>query len=231
MTSLKAGGFVKYSAVLLLAGKSKRFNGDINKVYTLINEKPLFQYSLEVFNKDDNCQSIIIVYNENDKDLLFKNEILSEKTTYVTGGSERYKSVLNGIKNVNTEYVLVHDGARPLISQSMIDDLLGELKYSECVSTGLPITDTIKKIDENGNITTISRDSLYSVQTPQGSKTEMLKSALENVKDTDNITDDLMAIEKYTNITPKIVIGSKRNIKVTTIEDIELVKMYLKLGE
>ena len=163
--------------------------------------------------------------------MLFKNEIKSKKTTYVTGGSERYKSVLNGIKNVNTEYVLVHDGARPLISQSMIDDLLEELKYSECVSTGLPITDTIKKIDENGNITTISRDSLYSVQTPQGSKTEMLKSALENVKDTDNITDDLMAIEKYTNITPKIVIGSKRNIKVTTIEDIELVKMYLKLGE
>lgn len=231
MNNVSEGKEMKYSAILLLAGRSTRFNGEINKVYMTINQKKLFQYSLDVFNKDEKCEKIIVVYNEQDHKLLFENNDSFEKLAFTVGGSERYLSVLNGLKLVNTEYVLVHDGARPLISQSIVDDVLDSLKDNDCVSVGVPITDTIKKVNNDGTINTICRDKLYSVQTPQGCKTELLKNALKKVTETDNITDDLMAIEKYTDILPKIILGSKKNIKVTTLEDLKIVQMFLELGE
>ena len=229
---------MNYSAILLLAGQSTRFNADLNteytnysnKVYEKVLDKSLFEYSLDVFENDDCCDKIIIVYNKNDEEILF-NSIKSEKVIYALGGSERYKSVLNGLDYVKTEYVLVHDGARPLITKEMVNKVLDALKSSDCVSIGLPVTDTIKKVNNDGYITTVDRDSLYSVQTPQGAKTELLKYALNKCNDEDKITDDLMAIEKYTSIVPKIVLGNKTNIKVTTKLDLKLVELYLKLGE
>ena len=231
MNNISEGKRMKYSAILLLAGRSTRFNGEINKVYMTINQKKLFQYSLDVFNNDEKCEKIVIVYNEHDKKLLFENIGFTNKVVYTIGGSERYLSVLKGLELVNTEYVLVHDGARPLISQSIIDNVLNSLEENDCVSVGVPITDTIKKVNNNGTIDTICRDNLYTVQTPQGCKTQLLKNALNKVTESDNITDDLMAIEKYTDVLPKIILGSKKNIKVTTLDDLKIIQMYLELGE
>ena len=74
MNNISEGKRMKYSAILLLAGRSTRFNGEINKVYMTINQKKLFQYSLDVFNNDEKCEKIVIVYNEHDKKLLFENQ-------------------------------------------------------------------------------------------------------------------------------------------------------------
>ncbi len=223
---------MNYTAILLLAGKSSRFNASINKVYLIVNDKPIFYYSLKIFLEDNKCEKIIVVYNKNDQELLSKYILKSDKIKLVEGGSERFISVLNGLHHVCTEYVLVHDGARPLITMTMVNDVLTELEYTDSVSVGLQVTDTLKKI-ENGNITTISRDNIYSVQTPQGAKTNILmyalNQALKNVQSDGIITDDLMAIEKYTNVVPKIVLGNKYNIKVTTPEDLEIVKAYLNI--
>ena len=219
---------MKYSAVILLAGKSSRFNGDVNKVYYEINNKPIFSYALDKFIEDQRCEKIVLVYNECDKKLLDKYHFVDNKIVFTKGGNERYISVLNGLKSVETQYVLVHDGARPFITAKMIDDVVSALKTNECVSVGLLMTDTFKRKNQrNNSLETVSREGLYSVQTPQGCKTELLVSALNKVCKNDSITDDLMAIEKYTNVIPEIVIGDKRNIKVTTKEDIELIQMFL----
>ena len=222
---------MEYSAILLLGGKSTRFNGSINKVYSIIKDKPLFMYSLEKFINDEDCIKIVVVYNEEDKELLFRYDISSSKIMYVLGGNERYKSVLNGLEFVQSEYVLVHDGARPLITKLMIEDVLKELCNSDCVSVGLPVTDTLKKVNIDGCVSTVDRSCLYSVQTPQGTKTNILRQALSSVNEENLITDDLMAIEKHTNVNPKIILGSKKNVKVTTQEDLKLVEFYLGLGE
>lgn len=217
---------MKYSAVILLGGSSTRFSNDINKVYLLINNKPIFLYSVEAFLADNDCEEIIIVYNEKDIDIIDKYNF-DAKIKIVPGGCERYLSVLNGLKVVKNSYVLVHDGARPYINLDLINRVKKGLLESKSVSLGVKVTDTIKKRTDS-TIETIDRDDLYYMQTPQGSDTEALKNVLNKIKKEDKITDDLMAFEKYSDITPLIVMGDKKNIKITTIDDFEYMKYLLE---
>lgn len=220
---------MNYSAILLIAGKGKRCNLDYNKVFFELNNKPLFLYSLDVFLHDDKCEEVIIVYNENDY-----NELKSYLKSYndtriklVSGGAERQNSVLNGLMLVTSDYVLVHDGARANINQELINRVLNGFNYSDCVSLGLNVTDTIKKVSEN--VETVDRKNLYFVQTPQGAKTNVLIRCIQKANDENVlVTDDLMAVELYSDVTPKIVIGEKSNIKVTTLEDLSLLKYYME---
>ena len=214
---------MNYSAIILLGGKSTRFGHDLNKVYYLINDKPIFCYSIDLFLNDCDCQEIIVVYNKDDESILKKYLENYPNVLTTIGGKLRYQSVLEGLKLATKEYVLVHDGARPNVSMEMLENLKESLLKNHAVSLGTHVTDTIKKVT-NSSFETIDRDSLYAVQTPQGCKRNLLMGALSKVKDTDNITDDLMAIEMYTDIVPSIVLGSRNNIKVTTYEDY----LYLK---
>ena len=143
------------------------------------------------------------------------------------GGKERQNSVLNGLMLVTSEYVLVHDGARANINQKLIDKVLNGFKESDVVSLGLNVTDTIKKVSEK--IETVNRNNLFFVQTPQGAKTNVLIRCIQKANDDDVlVTDDLMAVELYSDIVPKIVLGEKSNIKVTTQDDLSLLKYYME---
>lgn len=218
---------MKYSAIVLLGGSSSRFNkGDgLNKVYQEINHKPLFLYSVEAFLADQDCEKVIVVYNKNDLDIL--NKYLDKRFVITEGGQERYESVMCGLKLVTSTYVLVHDGARPYINQELIDHVKNGLEKSKCVSLGLPVSDTIKQVCD-GKVTTISRENLFQMQTPQGSVKEDLSNVLSKIKKEDKITDDLMAFEKYSDITPLIVLGDKKNIKITTFDDYEYMKYLME---
>lgn len=216
---------MKYSAVILLGGSSTRFSKDgTNKVYLKILDKPLFQYSIDAFLSDEDCQEVIVVYNE--KDLNELKTYVQGNIKLVSGGKERYDSVLNGVMVASFPYVLVHDGARPNINLTLINRVKEGFKYSKCVSLGVPVSDTIKKVD-NG-IKTINRENLYYMQTPQGSDRQALIDVLKQIKEEDKITDDLMAFEKYSSIVPHIVLGDKNNLKVTTIEDFEYLKFLME---
>lgn len=215
-----------YSAIILLGGKSTRFGGSLNKVYQLVNNKPIASYSIDLFLADKDCKEVIVVYNKEDSDII--NNILTNYPNVLKtiGGNKRHLSVLEGLKLATSDYVLVHDGARPNITQLMIDSLKKELENCDAVSLATAVTDTIKKVTVN-TFETINRNDLYAVQTPQGSKRDLLLNALLKVKDDDEITDDLMAIEKYSSVVPKIVLGSKLNIKITTEEDYEYIKFIM----
>lgn len=217
-----------YNLLILLGGKSSRFGGDINKVYCLINNKPVFSYSLNKFLRFKEISKIILVYNENDLNTL--NEFLKDyndpRIELCPGGDERYDSVINGLSKVSCDKVIVHDGARPNVSITSIDDIINASNYCSCVSLGFPITDTIKEV-KGEKIKTIDRRNLFSIQTPQITDYDLLVNSLKQIKKEDNITDDLMAVEKYSNITPKIVVGNKHNYKITTQEDLNLMKLLL----
>lgn len=220
---------MNYSVILLIAGKGKRCNLDYNKVFFELNDKALFLYALDVFMKDTKCNEIIIVYNENDLSILkeYLKDYNDERIQLVAGGKERQNSVLNGLMLVTSEYVLVHDGARANINQDLIERVLDGFKDSDVVSLGLNVTDTIKKV--SSKVETIDRDSLYFVQTPQGAKTNVLIRCIQKANEDDVlVTDDLMAVELYSNVVPKIVLGEKSNIKVTTLEDLSLLKYYME---
>ena len=220
---------MKYQVILLLGGKSLRFDDKQSKVLYIVNGKPIYRYSLDVFLNDDNCKRIVIVINDEIEDIL-KKEITSSKVIYAKAGEERYLSVINGLKYVTSEYVLVHDGARPLIDNMLVQKVLDELENAQVVSLGIKATNTLKIVKEGQVVRTIPREDVYEMQTPQGAKTSILKKALSSVKKEDYITDDLMAIEKYTNIIPKIIEGTKHNLKLTTKDDLEIIEYYLNKG-
>ncbi len=218
-----------YSVILLVAGKGKRCNLEYNKVFFELNNKPLFTYALDVFLSDQKCNEVVIVYNEDDLKVLKKYlSIYQDKRIMLTsGGKERQDSVLNGLKIVTSEYVLVHDGARANINLDLVERVLTGLTTSDVVSLGLPVTDTIKKVTEK--VETINRNNLYFVQTPQGAKTAVLIKCIQKANEEEIlVTDDLMAVEKYSEVVPKIVLGEKSNIKVTTLEDLSLLKYYME---
>ena len=219
-----------YNLLLLLGGKSSRYGGDVNKVYCLINNKPIFLYSLDKFLEFKQIVKIIIVYNKSDFELL-KNYLTPYKQyniELVQGGEERYLSVFNGLKKLSSDCtkVIVHDGARPNVSKETIAKAIEESNEYNSLSVGIKVTDTIKKVID-GSMETISRDNLYTMQTPQITDKDLLIDVLSKVKEEDNITDDLMAIEKYSNVCPHITIGSKDNIKLTTQEDLDYLRYLL----
>lgn len=218
-----------YDVILLLAGESERYNENKkgeNKIFALISNIPVYKYSLDIFLKDERVNKIIVVVNNQDRNKFIFN---NAKIIITIGGENRSESVKKGLEYVKSEYVLIHDGARPNINLTLINKVLDSLAFNPCVSLGLKVTNTLKKVTEI--VETIPRDNIYEMQTPQGFKTSLLVNAYKMCNNTIGMTDDLMLIEKYTNALPVIVQGSNKNIKLTTKDDLELLKFYLETKE
>ncbi len=224
----------KISAIVLAAGNGSRMKSETKKQFIELEGMPIVCYSLETF-ENSQVDEIILVTNSDAIDYC-KNEIV-EKYNYakvkdiVAGGSERYESVYNGLKKVTGDIVLIHDGARPLITQDIIDRSIDGVKQHNCCVVGVPVKDTIKIADENRLIEdTPNRNKLWITQTPQSFYTNIVKSAYEAMLENKSgvITDDAMVVEKYSEEKVYFVEGDYANIKVTTPEDIPVAKALLE---
>ena len=212
------------SVILAAGGSSTRFGKD--KLIEKINNDEVIIYTLKKFYNILNINEIVIVTAKHliaiIKDLTkdYKN------VKVIEGSTSRQKSVFNGLKNVlkNTDYVIIHDGARPLIKEETILKCLNEAYISKAAAVGVKTTDTIKLTDDNLNIIkTIDRKCLYNIQTPQIFKYETILECHKKLYDKD-FTDDASMLE-YLNIPVKIVEGEYSNIKITTKIDLELAKI------
>lgn len=222
------------TAVVLAAGYGKRMNSSIAKQYMPINEKPVLYYSLKAF--EESSVDEIILVTDSDETESRKNEYIEQYgitklKKVVTGGKERYHSTYEGLKAVNkADYVLIHDGARPLISKELIEKIIACVKIKKACVTAVPSKDTIKLSDENGYVNkTIDRKSAWMIQTPQAFAYNIIMEAYQKVINYNDciITDDAMAVELYTKQPVSIVEGSYKNIKITTLEDIYIVEALL----
>ncbi len=228
------------TAIVLSGGRGSRMNSSIPKQYLKIAGKPLLFYSLDAFQQNDNIDNIIIVANEDYMDYI-KTEIvnkynISKVLTIVAGGSERYDSVYCGLKaiteNENKEnYVFIHDGARPCISQQVIDNCLRDVRISKACVAAVPVKDTIKVADNEGySINTPNRKTLWQIQTPQVFSEELITNAYKKMYEnsqTAGITDDAMVVERFTDERVKMVKSDYKNIKVTTPEDLKIAEIFL----
>lgn len=234
---------MKYSAIVLSAGRGTRMKSDTPKQYLDLNGYPVIYHSLKAFC-DSDVDEIVLVTGADDveyckKEIVEKYHINKVKAI-VPGGAERYDSVFAGLKELSdSDYVMIHDGARPMITQEMISKLMEELtKFDACV-VGVPVKDTIKVVDEIGfSVETPKRDSLWQVQTPQCFKYDLVMSSYKSLfekkkarEDVPTITDDAMVVEYIANQNIKMVMGDYKNIKITTPEDIEVAKLFLKTNQ
>lgn len=227
----------RVSAIVLAAGKGKRMESKVAKQYLTINEKPILYYSLMEFERNEKIDEIILVVGENDIEFC-KNDIVEKYNfkkirTIIKGGKERYNSVYNALNNIDkTKYVLIHDGARPFITQKTINDVVcAVIEHKACI-VGVSSKDTIKIGDiERWVESTPSRDVLWSIQTPQAFEYNIILAAYKELikEENINVTDDSMVLELMTKHPIKIVEGDYRNIKITTVEDLIIGEQFLKM--
>lgn len=229
----------KNIAIVLAAGQGKRMHSNVQKQFLEIKGHPVLYYSLKCFQESPLIREIILVTGE--KDISYcKKEIVdfygfTKVTKVIAGGKERYDSVYQGLLNCeNCDYVFIHDGARPFITEKILErGLLGAKKTGACV-VGMPAKDTIKIADENGFVAqTPDRSRVWMVQTPQIFRYEVIRSAHESIrkKDMKAITDDAMVVEQEKGCKIYLAEGSYRNIKITTPEDMGIAETFLSVEE
>ena len=232
---------MKTTAIILAAGTGKRMNSKTKKQYLEVESKPILYYSLKMFD-DSFIDSIVLVTSEEEKEYC-RREILEKYNikkveTIVAGGKERYHSVMNAIFSMNPcDYVFIHDGARPFVSQDMLLRLYDEVKVTKACVAAMPVKDTIKIADEDGFVkSTPKRDLVWTIQTPQvfeytlieDAYSKLRKNELELINTGVKITDDAMVVESLKGNKIRLVEGSYQNIKITTQEDLEIAKIFAK---
>ena len=223
--------------VIVAAGTGSRMNMGINKQFIKLEGKEIIAYTIEKFYNNSNIEDIVVVVKEDESEF-FKKEILDKynfknvKIAY--GGKERQDSVYNGLKLLDEkcDVVLIHDGARPFVSDKIIDKSIEEAKEHKAIVVGVPVKDTIKVIDNDKNIVdTPNRSVLWAVQTPQTFYYNILIDAYKDAfKNKFYGTDDAMLVERI-GYKVKMLEGSYNNIKITTQEDLNVGSQILRVQD
>lgn len=220
------------SVIILAGGKGKRMGSKVSKQFIEIKGKPVLYYTIKKFLDNKNIDKIVLVLPKDEidyckKEVLDKYSIKIDKI--VEGGTERQDSVYNALKSINnTDIVLIHDGARPIVSDRIINDGIKYAKAYGAAAPGVMPKDTIKiKDKENFLIGTPDRNTLMAIQTPQVFKYDEILKCHEKVKgNKDVVTDDTMVAEKY-GYKVYLYDGEYTNIKITTPDDIILAEKLI----
>ena len=220
------------AAVIVAAGSEKRMKGT-DKIMAELCGEPLIIHTLRAFQQSDDIQEIVLVTRE---DLLepLSELCVAKKITKITkicrGGETRAASVQAGLDQVSKDcgFVAIHDGARPLVSQTVIHDAVRKAAKFNAAAPAVPVKDTIKEVHGGIVTATPDRSALWAVQTPQVFSLELYKAALDKViAAKEEVTDDCSAAEKF-GVNVVITPGSEENLKVTTPEDLILAEALLK---
>ena len=221
------------AVVIVAAGNATRMNG-IDKIFAEIGGIPVIARTMLAFERCRKISNIIVVTRQeccSKVSLLAKDYMITKLTAVTVGGSNRQQSVLNGLKCLpeNTERVLIHDGARPLIDNETISKVVCADGAFPCVVCGTKLKDTIKEQNNNIVTKTFIRDKLISIQTPQRVSLDKYLPLIEKSVDDANITDDAGIMENA-GFEVYCVDGNERNIKITTMFDLKVAQFLLSEG-
>lgn len=238
------------TAIILSAGSGSRMKSNVAKQYMLLKGKPIIWYALNAVECSDIIDECILVTGADD--IAYVREEIVEKygftkvSAITAGGAERYLSVLNALRIIadrsanGTEadegYVFIHDGARPFLTEKILEDTYAAVEqYHACVAA-VPSKDTIKIADEDGFVAaTPDRKQVWSIQTPQVFEERLICSAYEALaaelprlqEQGITVTDDAGVVELFTDYKVKLVEASYKNIKITTPEDMKTAESFL----
>ena len=218
----------KVGAIVVAAGHGRRMGG-VDKIFAPLLGRPLIAYSLQVLNECPQVGAIVLVVSSRNVERgrrLVEENGWHKVLEVCAGGERRQESVRRGLDRIgDTDWTVVHDGARPCIDVDMIARGLAEARHSGAAVAAVPIKDTIKSAGPELVVTqTLPRDGLWAAQTPQVFETGLLSSAHRTVSD--HVTDDATMVERIGRPV-RIFMGSYDNIKVTTPEDIPVAEAIL----
>jgi len=217
-------------AIIAAAGRSERMGGS-DKLFVVVGGKPLLAHTLIAFDACRGVDRVVLVLSpenmERGRGLV--TEAGFGKVTVCQGGERRQDSVRNGLEALaSCQWVVVHDGARPLVTAELIERGLEAAKETGAAIAALPIADTVKEVEPPGLIgRTLSRGQLWAAQTPQVFRYDILREAHQRAQG--EATDDAALVEKA-GYRVRVLEGSSRNIKVTTAADLAIVEALLAQG-
>ncbi|NIM58257.1 MAG: 2-C-methyl-D-erythritol 4-phosphate cytidylyltransferase [Candidatus Aminicenantes bacterium] len=218
----------KVTTIIVAAGEGKRFG--FSKQFALLGRKSVLDRCLEIFEAHKKVAAIVLVL----KDVGLKNKYIKRYKKVVAvakGGKRRQDSVLSGFRQVDpkkAEIVLVHDGVRSLVSESLIDRVIEATQRAGAAIPVIPVEDTIKLVEGDEVSRTLDRDQLVRVQTPQGFSYPILKAALDKAKEENFYGTDEASLAKKIGKKVVVVRGDRKNIKITTPEDLKIAEAFLE---
>lgn len=218
------GKDAKITALVPAAGTGMRMNLDLIKPLVQIQEKPIIIYTLEALEAHPSIDEIILIFKKEglvQARALVKEYNIKKVSRVIGGGSTRKESVRNGLEVVDskTKFVLIHDGVRPFIDQASITRVIEAARNHGAAILGVPVKSTIKKIQANSEVdTTIKRENLWEIQTPQVFERELIQKAYLSASK--HAVPDDAALVELMGKKIKVVMGSYFNIKITTQEDL-----------
>ena len=236
------------TAIVLAAGNGSRMKSNVAKQYMCLCGKPLIWYALHSMEESSVIDDCILVTGA--EDISYVREEIVERYGFgkvdsiVAGGDERYDSVYHalqviaggGLRVANKDgYVFIHDGARPFLTEEILQRCYREVQSFKACVTGMPVKDTIKIVDQAGfAVQTPDRKLLWQIQTPQVFDTFLIIEAYEKLmREKDRlsvggikITDDAMVVETFMDVPVKLVQGSYENIKITTPDDMAAAEAF-----
>jgi 2-C-methyl-D-erythritol 4-phosphate cytidylyltransferase len=215
------------------AGSGSRMGKNINKQFLNLFGKPILYHTIKSFLDWRENLEINIVLAPNEINY-FKNNLQplfsysDQKLNLIAGGNSRKQSVNNGLKNFSEEvnYVIIHDGARPLVSEILIEKCYQAVIKYNAVSCGVRVKDTIKIVEDSFSKKTLDRDSLRAIQTPQAFKLDLIMKAHRKFEKNKALDDASLVEELGEQV--YIVNGDYENFKITTPEDLKPAEMILK---
>jgi 2-C-methyl-D-erythritol 4-phosphate cytidylyltransferase len=225
----------RYFALIPAAGVGSRMGAASPKQYLKIGGKPMLRHTLDAFLSSELIAHTFVVVSPDDP--YIEDVAPSHGVTVLRcGGDSRMESVRNGLAVLantlsNTDWVLVHDAARPGLTAELIEKLVtatGDHPAGGLLA--LPVVDTVKRCIDGEAMGTIPRNGLWLAQTPQMFRYALLREALNAATDPATITDDASAVEAL-GLNPRLVEGHPRNLKVTLPEDIRIAEIYLAVSQ
>ena len=220
---------MKVAAIVPAAGRGRRFRGKIPKIFMPLGGKPLLVHTLERLTRSFRFEEVLVMTGRAD---VKKTEKILRRFNLgglrvLAGGSTRAASVKNGFDRLSADcgWVLVHDAARPLINKALVLRTLAAAKHSGASLCAVPATATVKKVRRGLVLGTEDRRELYLAQTPQVFRRDLLSARYRILKKKALKATDEAALFDGSGVAVRVTAGDARNIKVTTREDWEVLKI------
>ena len=219
---------MKVKVIIPASGSGERFGGKTPKQFLKIGNKEIIAHTLEKFNRIKLIDEIIIstkLEHFVKVSSVIKKYNLTKVKKIVEGGSRRQDSVYNALLNLeckDDDLILIHDAVRPFISSKKINEIISEAKNGDGVILGLPVSETVKRVDGKSNVSeTIDRNNLWMIQTPQAFRYDVLKRSFEKANEENFTGTDESAIVENAGYLVKIITGERDNVKVTVKDDLK----------
>lgn len=217
--------------IIPAAGQGSRMDAGVNKQFLRLGDRPVLAHTLGLFAPHPKIQEILLLGHQEELESfhqLVEEHSNPKRVRIEAGGEERCHTVWKGLQLLQTEYVLIHDGARPLLPLCLLDKILEEVKRWGAVTLALRLVDTVKRVSGDMVIGTLLREDLRVVQTPQAFSYESIYQAYEKgMKEGFQGTDDVSYLERMGSVI-QCIPGSRENIKITISEDLLWGEMILR---